>query len=52
MKQISFASAKFNAKKRLLRGKKFLGLMSQVAPFAELESPFEPHYPGSGRLSR
>ena len=52
LKQISFASAEFAAKKRVTRREKFLGEMNQVVPFAELEALIEPHYPRSGRVGR
>ena len=52
MKQISFASAEFAAKKRITRREKFLGEMNQVVPFSDLEALIEPHYPSSGRVGR
>ena len=52
LKQISFASAEFAAKKRVTRREKFLGEMNQVVPFSALEALIEPHYPRSGRVGR
>jgi IS5 family transposase len=52
LKQLSFASAEFDAKKRVTRREKFLGEMNQVVPFARLEALIEPHYPSSGRVGR
>lgn len=52
LKQLSFASAEFGAKKRVTRREKFLGEMNQVVPFARLEGLIEPHYPRSGRVGR
>lgn len=52
LKQISFASATFEAKERLTRGEELPGAMNQMLPFAALDSLIEPHSPGSGRLSR
>lgn len=52
MKQRSFASLSFDAKKRPTRREKFLGEMDKVVPWAELLTPIEPSYPTAGRRSR
>lgn len=52
LKQLSFASAEFSAKKRVTRREKFLGEMNEIVPFERLEAAIEPHYPSSGRVGR
>jgi IS5 family transposase len=52
MKQTSFASQEYAAKKRQTRREKFLGEMEQVVPWARLEALIEPHYPKSGGVGR
>lgn len=52
MKQTTFASAAFDAKKRRTRREKFLAEMEQVVPWAELVAVIEPHYPKAGRRGR
>lgn len=52
MKQTTFASMNFAAKKRRTRREKFLAEMDQVVPWAKLVALIEPHYPKSGRRGR
>lgn len=52
MKQRSFASLSFDAKKKPTRREKFLGEMEAVVPWAELLALIEPSYPKSGRRGR
>ena len=52
MKQTTFASQAFNAKKRQTRREKFLAEMEQVVPWTELVSVIEPYYPRAGRRGR
>ena len=52
MKQTTFASMSFAAKKRRTRREKFLAEMEQVVPWAELVALIEPHYPKAGRRGR
>jgi len=52
MKQISFSSAEYAAKKRQTRREKFLGEMECVVPWPRLIALIEPHYPRSGRVGR
>lgn len=52
MKQTTFASQAFDAKKRQTRREKFLAEMEQVVPWTELVAVIEPHYPKSGRRGR
>jgi IS5 family transposase len=49
MKQTSFSSAEFAAKKRLTRRERFLAEMEQVVPWAELEAVIAPVYPKGAR---
>jgi IS5 family transposase len=49
MRQISFASAEHEGKKRVTRREKFLGEMEQVVPWARLLAALEPHYPRGTR---
>ena len=52
MKQTTFASLNFAAKKKPTRREQFLGEMEQVVPWTALEALIEPHYPKSGRRGR
>lgn len=52
MKQATFASLSFDAKKKRTRREVFLGDMDRVVPWAALEALIEPHYPSSGRRGR
>lgn len=52
MKQTTFASMSFAAKKRRTRREKFLSEMEQVVPWAQLVAVIEPHYPKAGRRGR
>lgn len=52
MKQRSFASLSFDAKKKPTRREKFLGEMDKVVPWAELLALIEPSYPTAGRRGR
>lgn len=52
MKQITFASMTYSAKKRQTRREKFLAEMEQVVPWEALLAVIEPHYPKSGRRGR
>lgn len=45
LKQTSFSSAEFAAKKRVTRREQFLAEMEQVVPWAELEAVIAPVYP-------
>ena len=45
LKQASFSSAEFAAKKRVTRREQFLAEMEQVVPWAELEAVIAPVYP-------
>ena len=45
LKQTSFLSAEFAAKKRITRREQFLAEMEQVVPWAELEAVIAPVYP-------
>jgi IS5 family transposase len=45
LKQTSFSSAEFAAKKRITRREQFLAEMEQVVPWAELEAVIAPCYP-------
>ncbi|EIF27994.1 Transposase domain (DUF772), partial [Burkholderia sp. Ch1-1] len=49
MRQISFASAEHQGKKRVTRREKFLGEMEQVVPWSRLLGALEPHYPKGTR---
>src|SRR6202790_4701843 len=49
MRQISFASAEHQGKKRVTRREKFLGEMEQVVPWSRLLAALEPHYPRGTR---
>ena len=51
LKQASFSSAEFAAKKRVTRREQFLAEMEQVVPWAELEAVIAPVYP-TGRRGR
>lgn len=52
MKQRSFASLSFDAKKKPTRREKFLGEMDKVVPWADLLALVEPSYPTAGRRGR
>lgn len=52
MKQTSFASAEYGAKKRKTRREVFLGEMDAVVPWERLQALIEPHYPRSGKVGR
>jgi IS5 family transposase len=52
MKQRSFASLSFEAKKKPTRRERFLGEMDKVVPWADLLALIEPSYPTSGRRGR
>jgi IS5 family transposase len=52
MKQPTFASLSFDAKKKRTRREMFLGEMDRVVPWSALEALIEPHYPTSGRRGR
>lgn len=49
MKQQSFASLSYTAKKRKTRKELFLEQMEQCVPWSAFEAIIEPHYPTSGR---
>ena len=49
MRQISFASAEHEGKKRVTRREKFLGEMEQVVPWVRLLGALEPYYPKGAR---
>jgi IS5 family transposase len=44
MRQISFARAEHQGKKRVTRREKFLSEMEQVVPWSRLLGALEPHY--------
>ena len=52
MKQTTFASMTYQAKKKRTRREKFLAEMEQVVPWAELVAVIEPHYPKPGKRGR
>lgn len=52
MKQTTFASLNFAAKKKPTRREQFLSEMAKVVPWVALEALLEPHYPKSGRRGR
>jgi IS5 family transposase len=52
MKQTTFASLTFDAKKKRTRREVFLAEMDQVMPWLMLEAVIEPHYPKTGRRGR
>ena len=52
MKQATFASMNFDAKKKPTRREQFLGEMDRVVPWSELLAVIEEHYPTSGRRGR
>lgn len=52
MKQATFASLSFDAKKKRTRREVFLAEMEQVIPWDLLEAIIEPHYPRAGRRGR
>jgi IS5 family transposase len=52
MKQTTFASMSFDAKKRRTRKEIFLSEMEQVVPWEALLALLEPHYPKAGRRGR
>jgi transposase, IS5 family len=52
MKQRSFASLSFDAKKKRTRREDFLSEMEKVVPWAKLLALIEPHYPKDGRPGR
>ena len=47
MKQTTFASLNFAAKKKPTRREQFLSEMAKVVPWVALEALLEPHYPKS-----
>lgn len=49
MRQISFATAEHQSKKRVTRREKFLAEMEQVVPWARLIASLEPYYPTGKR---
>ena len=49
MKQQSFASLEYNAKKKQTRRERFLGEMEQAVPWKRLIAAIEPHYPKAGK---
>jgi IS5 family transposase len=51
MKQISFASAEHQGKKRVTKREQFLSEMEHVVPWSRLLAALEPHYP-KGRRGR
>lgn len=52
MKQTTFASMTYSAKRGRTRREAFLAEMEQVVPWAQLLGVIEPHYPASGRRGR
>lgn len=52
MKQTSFASLTFDAKKKQTRREKFLVEMERAVPWDALLAVIEPHYPKAGRRGR
>ena len=52
MKQTTFASMTYQAKKKRTRREKFLAEMDQVVPWKELVAVIEPHYPKPGKRGR
>jgi IS5 family transposase len=52
MRQATFASMNFDAKKKPTRRERFLGEMDRVVPWSELLAVIEKHYPTSGRRGR
>jgi IS5 family transposase len=52
MKQLTFASQAFDAKKKITRREKFLAEMESVIPWPELLAVVESHYPKSGNRGR
>ncbi len=52
MKQTTFASLSYAAKKKRTRREKFLAQMGKVVPWHALEGLIELHYPSSGRRGR
>jgi transposase, IS5 family len=52
MKQGSFASLSFDAKKKRTRREAFLAEMEKVVPWVNLLALIEPHYPTDGRPGR
>lgn len=52
MKQQSFASMSYQAKKKQTRRERFLAEMEQAVPWSELLAVIEPHYPTAGRRGR
>jgi transposase, IS5 family len=52
MKQTTFASLTFDAKKKRTRREVFLAEMEQVMPWSMLEAIIEPHYPKAGGRGR
>src|SRR5579871_5877251 len=52
MKQRSFASINFDAKKKQTRREVFLAQMDKVVPWAALLALIEPHYHHQGRPGR
>ena len=52
MKQLTFASQAFDAKKKTTRREKFLAEMEAVVPWSELLGVIEHYYPKSGNRGR
>lgn len=52
MKQQTFASLTYQAKKKQTRREKFLAEMERVVPWSKLNAVVEPHYPKAGRRGR
>jgi len=50
MKQQSFASLSYAAKKRKTQKELFLEKMESCVPWAAFEAIIKPHYPKSGRI--
>lgn len=51
-RQVSFAQAEYDKKKKRTRREIFLEKMEQVVPWARLREVIEPHYPKSGKRGR
>lgn len=51
-RQVSFAQAEYDKKKKRTRREIFLEKMEQVVPWARLKEVIEPHYPKAGRRGR
>ena len=48
MKQLTFASATYSAKKKTTKRERFLADMDAVVPWAQMQALIEPHYPKTG----